>query len=68
MLYEGFEVLGRALFCLKLGYTALILGFCVALDLIDLLIYYVCVCVYMQNAGACFYCLVYCDIDGLVNF
>ena len=45
MLYEGFEVLGRALFCLKLGYTALILGFCVALDLIDLLIYYVCVCV-----------------------
>ena len=46
MLYEGFEVLGRALFCLKLGYTALILGFCVALDLIDLLIYYACVCVY----------------------
>ena len=42
MLYEGFEVLGRALFCLKLGYTALILGFC---DLIELLIYYVCVCV-----------------------
>ena len=22
----------------------------------------------MQIAGACFYCLVYCDIDGLVNF
>ena len=55
MLYEGFEVLGRALFCLNLGYTALILGFCVALDLIELLVYYVCVCVYMQIAGACFY-------------